>query len=386
MGDREELQALRRMAELEAKAGGGAAPAAPVAPAQAPGSQPLPSTMDRLGSMGTAALQGMSQGGPYGAATGIGREAFGQMQQGMDRAAYNVGGATTDLLAPHVSPEVAGGAGYAANVATQAVPTVLGGLLGKSAQPIAQAAGRRVMQSALKPTAKDLLSGNAGKAVQTMLDEGVNVSSGGAAKLQSTIDALNKQVSGKIAASPAQISRARPAQQIAETLKKFKTQAASGADEKAILDVWKDYTRHFPGDMPIQKAQAVKQGTYKALAGKYGEVGSASTEAQKALARGLRQSIEKEIPEVAKLNAKESALINALTQTERRTGIAGNRDIGGLAWIANDPKAAAAFFAGRSELFKSIVARMLYSGSGPVTTGAGATVGAAMGAESGLPR
>jgi hypothetical protein len=239
------------------------------------------------------------------------------------------------------------------------------------------------MQSALKPTAKDLLSGSADKAVQTMLDEGVNVSSGGAAKLQSTIDALNKQVSGKIAASPAQISRARPAQQIAETLKKFKTQASSGADERAILDVWKDYTRHFPGDMPIQKAQAVKQGTYKALAGKYGEVGSASTEAQKALARGLRQSIEKEIPEVAKLNAKESALINALTQVERRTGIAGNRDIGGLAWIANDPKAAAAFFAGRSELFKSIVARMLYSGSGPVTTGAGATVGAAMGAESG---
>lgn len=377
MNETEEFE-FRARAEREA----GAA-TAPAVTAQAPGSQPLPSWSDRMISGAANLGLGLATGGPIGLAAAGGGEALKTISDYMNKGAYNIGGATTDVLAPHVSPEVAGGAGYAANIATQSVPTVLGGLVGKAAQPAIQSAGKRAMQSALKPTAKDLLSGNAGKAVGTMLDEGVNVSAGGAAKLQSTIDELNKQVSGKIASSPAQINRARPAQQLAETLKKFKTQAASGSDERAILDVWKDYTRHFPGDMPIQKAQAVKQGTYKALAGKYGEVGSASTEAQKALARGLRQSIEKEIPEVAQLNAKESALINALTQVERRTGAAGNRDIGGLAWIANDPKAAAAFFAGRSELFKSIVARMLYSGSGPVTTGAGATIGAAMGAESG---
>jgi len=376
LDDRDELQALRRMAELEAKA-------APTSQAAAPGSEPLPSTMDRLKSMGGAVGKGLIMGGPLGAgAAGMG-EGLKQFGQGMDKAAYNAGGGVTDLLAGKVSPEVAGGAGYAANVATQAIPVALGGLIGKGAQPAIQSVGKGVMQSALKPTGKDLASGDAAKAVKTLLDEGVNVSSGGAAKLQASIDALNRDVTQRIATSPATVSRARPAGEIAKTLNKFKQQVNPAADERAILDTWKEFTQRFGPEMSIQKAQAAKQGTYKALAGKYGEVGSAATEAQKALARGLRQGIEKQIPEVAQLNAKESALINALDQTERRVGIAGNRDIGGLAWIANDPKAAAAFFAGRSELFKSIVARMLYSGAGPVTTGTGASLGAALGAESG---
>ena len=377
MDDKEELQALRRMAELETKASG-----APT-PREAPGAKQLPSWKQRMSTGGVNLLKGAVTGGPLGLATAGMGEALKTIGDYSDRAAYNAGGGVTDLLAGKVSPEVAGGAGYAANVATQAIPTVLGGLIGKGAQPAVQSAGKRVMQSALKPTAKDLLSGNADKAVTTMLDEGVNVSSGGAAKLQSTIDALNKQVSSKIAASPALVDKGHAGSEVMDTLGKFRKQVNPVADEQAILNAWKEFSGRYPAKIPIQEAQAVKQGTYKALAGKYGEVGSASTEAQKSLARGLRKGIEEQIPEVAKLNAKESALINALTQTERRTGVAGNRDIGGLAWIANDPKAAAAFFAGRSELFKSIVARMLYSGSGPVTTGTGASLGAALGAESG---
>ena len=374
MDDRDELQALRRMAELEAKAS---------AVPSVPGSEPMPSTVERLKSMGGAVGKGFLTGGPVGAAASGMGEGMRQFGQGLDRAAYNVGGATTDVLAPYVSPEVAGGAGYAANVATQAIPTVLGGMLGKTAQPIVESASKRVMQSALKPGTKDILSGNSERAVKTLFEEGANVSPGGAAKMQATIDALNKQITGKIAGSPATVDKAHAASEVMGTLGKFRKQVNPVSDEQAILNAWKEFSGRYGSKIPIEQAQAIKQGTYAALKGKYGEVGSASTEAQKSLARGLRKGIEEQIPEIAKLNARESALINALTQVERRVGVGANRDLGGLAWLSNNPAAAAAFMAGRSEKFKSILARLLYSSAGPITTGAGATIGGAIGAEQG---
>lgn len=381
--DREELDALRRLAELESKAGGAAAPAVP----SAPGSQPLPPLSQRLGDIGMAGVRGLVSGGgnPLAGIVGAAGEGFRQSGEALDRGAYKAGGAVTDVLAPHVPPEVAAGAGYAANVGTQAIPAVLGGLLGKATQPAFQSGGKRLMQSALKPLSKDIASGAAEKGVKTLLEEGANVSGGGAQKLQTMIDALNRDVTQRVATSPAMVDKGHAAGEVMGTLGKFRQQVNPVADESAILNAWKEFSGRYPAKIPIQQAQAVKQGTYKALAGKYGEVGSASTEAQKALARGLRKGIEEQIPEVKLLNMKESELINALNQVERRVGIGANRDIGGLAWIANDPKAAAAFFAGRSELFKSIVARMLYSGSGPAATAAGASAGGAVGAMMGQP-
>ncbi len=48
-----------------------------------------------------------------------------------------------------------------------------------------------LMQSALKPTYADLKSGDAAKAIQTMLDEGVNVTPGGVQQLRAQIGKLN---------------------------------------------------------------------------------------------------------------------------------------------------------------------------------------------------
>lgn len=72
------------------------------------------------------------------------------------------------------------------------------------------------------------------------------------------------------------------------------------------------------GSIPVQQAQDMKQGTYRELKNKYGQIGSAETEAQKALARGLKENIAEAVPEIAGLNAQESKLINALNITERR--------------------------------------------------------------------
>lgn len=115
--------------------------------------------------------------------------------------------------------------------------------------------------------------------------------------------------------------------------------------------------------MPVQLAQKMKQGTYQVLAKKYGQIGSADTEAQKGLARGLKEEIAKAVPDVGALNAKESELINALNVSERRALMDMNKNPMGLAGLAHSPAAWAAFMADKSALFKSLAARALNTSS-----------------------
>lgn len=110
--------------------------------------------------------------------------------------------------------------------------------------------------------------------------------------------------------------------------------------------------------IPVELAQELKKGTYRVLAGKYGEVGSATTEAQKALARGLKEGISDAVPQVAGLNARESALLKTLDVAERRALMDANKNPLGLSALAHNPGAWAAFMADRSAAFKGLAARM----------------------------
>ena len=115
--------------------------------------------------------------------------------------------------------------------------------------------------------------------------------------------------------------------------------------------------------MPVQLAQSMKQGTYTSLGNKsYGELGGADIEAQKALARGLKEEISSAVGSVAGLNRRQSELMNAVEIAERRALIEGNKNPAGLALLANDPMAGIGFLADRSALAKSLAARSLYSG------------------------
>jgi hypothetical protein len=116
-------------------------------------------------------------------------------------------------------------------------------------------------------------------------------------------------------------------------------------------------------DISVQLAQDLKTGTYATLSKKYGQLGSAETEAQKAIARGLKEKIADAVPGISGLNAEESKLIDTLKVAERRVLMQSNNNPGGLVWLAKNPEAAAAFVLDKSALFKSLLARMLYSGS-----------------------
>lgn len=297
----------------------------------------------------------------------------GESQKMLDRGAYELGGKVTDLTG---SPA----AGYAANVGIQAIPTVLGGISGKAigSKPM-EGAAKSLMHSSLKPQAKDILSGDAAKAVQTMLDEGVNVSTGGAVKLRSQINKLEAEVQKQISASNAVVDKAHVMKEVHEVLNKFRNQVNDSSDVAKVLKSWEETTAKLSAKIPVRQAHDLKQGTYKVLSDKYAKMGAveneASTQAQMAAARGLRLGTEEVMPQIAGMTAKESQLINALEMTERRAGISGNKDIAGIAWLAQNPAAATAMMMDRSSAFKSWLANRIYQmrNAAPTAVGAGVT-------------
>ena len=339
-------------------------PGAAAAPARQqlapPGRQPL--IPERMQS-----VLGMVAGGPIAAAAGAGAHALSRAGEVMDKYAYKGGQAVTDIATKMgASPEVAGGAGYAANVGLQAAPMALGGLA-TSAAPIMEEGARKLMQSALKPTIKALRTGEAATAINTMLEEGISAGSGGVAKLKGMISKLNDEIGNAIKSSPATVDKAKVAQQLQGTLDRFSKQVNPEADLTAIRKAWDQFIDHplLTGisDIPVKLAQELKRGTYRQLAGKYGELKGAEVEAQKTLARGLKEEIAQAVPEVAGLNAQESKLLAALNVSERRALIEANRNPLSLALLAHNPSSFAMFLADKSDLFKSLLARAMYSGS-----------------------
>jgi hypothetical protein len=82
--------------------------------------------------------------------------------------------------------------------------------------------------------------------------------------------------------------------------------------------------------MNASDAQTMKQGTYQVLRGKYGEQGSASVEAQKALARGLKEEIATQFPEINGLNAAETRLLDLQPVLERAVNRISNHQAVGI--------------------------------------------------------
>lgn len=183
---------------------------------------------------------------------------------------------------------------------------------------------KSLYQSALKPS---LRAGapDPGQLAETGLENNIPVSSGGVDKISGPIDDLNNSVKQTIAAQPGKTVNAFGiADRLQQTAQKFQNQVNPTADLNAIRESGADFLQNNPSDIPADQAQALKTGTYQQLSDRaYGELGSATIEAQKALARGLKEELVKQFPEIADLNARESKLIDldsALDTAVRRIG------------------------------------------------------------------
>lgn len=229
-------------------------------------------------------------------------------------------GASVGMGAGLVAPEYAGKALSAAKTGAQKAA-----LLGRTPQ--------EAYLSAMKPSTT-IPEAQRVAAAQTGLEQNIPVSKAGLEKIADGIDDLNTAISDKIKTGQSQGVTVNPfkvASKLGETADKFATQVAPDADLRAISKTGNEFLKNQGGEpIPIEKAQAMKQGTYKVLQGKYGEQGSASVEAQKALARGLKDEIANQFPEIQGLNAAESKLLNLQPLLERAVARIGNHQMLGI--------------------------------------------------------
>jgi hypothetical protein len=254
---------------------------------------------------------------------------------GIPKLAYDVGGQVTDATG---SPA----AGFAANVATQAVPSLLSSFnIGQAPASVTEKPASFLMSSALKPTVEQWRTGKAARAIETMLKEGKTPTKGGVDALKTEIAKLNDEISTSIASSNATVDKNVVASYLQDAVNKFERQVSPGADVKAIQSAWDEFLAHplLTGkDIPVQLAQQMKQGTYKVLGEKaFGEQKGAAAEAQKTLARGLKEEISKAVPKVADMNKREGDLINAMKLAERRVNMDANKNPLGLGALLSTP-------------------------------------------------
>lgn len=280
------------------------------------------------------------------------------------------GGAATAGL---VNPDEAGVGALVGG----ALPTgvKLAGMAGNALSDLAQAGGRRLMQSAIKPTIAQLRTGDAATAIDTLLQYGISPTKAGVNKLRDLIDGLNTEISNKISDSTATVSKQKVLDALGDVRTKFSNQVSPTKDLGSIEGVADDFAAHpnLPsGDaIPVQQAQEMKQGTYKVLSKKYGEAGSAETEAQKSLARGLKEEVASAVPGVQGLNEQESKLLTTLSVSERRALMEMNKNPVGLTALASNPMAALGFMADRSAAFKALAARLINNAAVPAAGYAG---------------
>jgi hypothetical protein len=269
------------------------------------------------------------------------------------------GGVSAGMVDPEYAPT-----GAVVGAALPTASRVAGSVGGVVADKL-HAGANKLMQSAVKPTIREHKTGDAAIAIQELLDRGINPNAAGVNKLRGLIDGINDDIATRIGNSTATVDKRNVLDVLTDVEGRFGTQVSPTGDLNAIRAVGEDFMQHpsFPGNsLSVQDAQRLKQGTYKVLSEKYGQMGSAEVEAQKGLARGLKDEISLAVPEIAGLNAQEAKLLTTLKVTERRALMELNKNPMGLAALTTDPRAWAAFMADRSALFKSLAARMLNSG------------------------
>lgn len=262
-------------------------------------------------------------------------------QGGLPLAAENIVGQTIGGIE---SGRVLGGVSSAAVKA--AAPVV---------SKIADKTAVGLYRNAMKPPPGSMTAAESTAKVRTGLDYSLPVSASGVEKLGDLVDDFNKKIADELQNAPNRTIDPNAVATRADQAKaNFARQVNPKSDVSAIEASKQEYlAKHgaspavgspnnpqsmanIPGT-PAQaaspysaiEAQAEKQATYGILRKKYGEQGSAAVEAQKALARGLKEEIATQFPEISNLNAAESRLLDLGPTLERAVNrISNNHTIG----------------------------------------------------------
>src|SRR3990167_5598809 len=164
-------------------------------------------------------------------------------------------------------------------------------------------------------------------AIKTGLEEGTVPTERGWHEVQKKIHEVNENISGVIKTKKGDVVST---QEVFKPLDKLKDDydlipGGTYADE---IDLLKTNTLAKYGEsIPVEVAQRLKQQLYRVNSKHYGELKGITVESQKNLARGLKEELAKQYPELASLNARESSLLKLNEGLEKAIGRIANRDI-----------------------------------------------------------
>lgn len=221
---------------------------------------------------------------------------------------------------------------------------------------------RYLMQSALKPKEKQVTSGQAKTAVNVLLENDIPLNEKGVQILKDKIDNLNNKINQTVKTSEIPVNKSEVIKVLDELKKRYSNQVNPVDDLEAINKVEQNFINKHPDILTAEAANQIKSGTYKVIGERgYGEVKSAATEAEKAIARGLKEQIEKVDINVAPINAEQKTLIDTLKLTEQRVLKDANKDVIGIAQANPNPQSIAAVMLEKAPI-KSLIAKYLYRG------------------------
>ena len=149
---------------------------------------------------------------------------------------------------------------------------------------------------------------------ETGLQYKIPVSEAGVQKLQGLIADTEKKVqaaTGRAVQQGVTVNKYKVASRLSAQAAKASEQATPQADLAAISKTGNEFLEAQPTEIPADVAQRTKQGTYRAVGEKaYGELQTASKEAQKNLARGIREELAAQIPEIADLTPEQGKMLD----------------------------------------------------------------------------
>lgn len=304
-------------------------------------------------------IPGASKGGPI--------DTFVRGMADPSIPANALGNKVTDVASDlGASPNVAGGAGYLANVGVQAAPMLLGGI-SRTAAPLFDWTANRLMGSALNAPLKYRLNGASERAARTMLDEGVNVSERGVDRLTQLGMAARNDANAAINSSTATIDKGVVGNRLQPVISEIERSNPTPNTARATVEgIYNQYMSNplIPQNIPVRQAQDLKQGLYRLIDERFGQIANDTnvTAAQKALARGFKEELEAAVPAVVAPNATQSQLWNA--QKLARQAVAKNQGsaILGFSPVAHGPSGFVAMLLDKNALLKSLSARALHSG------------------------
>jgi hypothetical protein len=168
------------------------------------------------------------------------------------------------------------------------------------------------------------------KIVQTGIEGQYYPTQNGLARLQGDIESLNHQIANsvdKASATGSKIDMGDVVQRI-DQLKGFYNRLPPDR-AKVFTDQLDELQSQYlsGGEITQKAAQNMKQTIYALHKKHYGEMKTLAIEGDKAIARGLKEELVKLNPELATLNAKDSALINLEEVLERAVNRTRNYDV-----------------------------------------------------------